>query len=74
MPQVSIIIPTHNRPHLLPRAVASAQAAGKDVEVIVVDDASRDETATVCEGLSGIKVRAAGEKSGRRCSAQRGNF
>lgn len=55
MPQVSIIIPTHNRPHLLPRAVASAQAAGEDVEVIVVDDGSRDETATICEGLSGIK-------------------
>jgi hypothetical protein len=55
MPQVSIIIPTHNRPHLLPSAVASAQSAGKDVEVIVVDDASRDQTAAICKGLSGIK-------------------
>jgi glycosyltransferase involved in cell wall biosynthesis len=55
MPTVSIIIPTHNRPHLLPRAVESALAAGTDVEVIVVDDGSRDETAAVCRGLSGIK-------------------
>src|SRR6267378_2892682 len=55
MPSVSIIIPTHNRPHLLPRAVASARAAGTDVEIIVVDDASVDETAMVCSRLAGIK-------------------
>ena len=55
MPRVSIIIPTHNRPQLLPRAVASAFAAGSDVEVVVVDDASTDETAEVCQTLKGIK-------------------
>src|SRR5882724_9402086 len=55
MPGASIIIPTHNRPHLLPRAVESARAAGTDVEIIVVDDASIDETASVCRELSGIK-------------------
>lgn len=55
MPQVSVIIPTRNRPNQLPHAVASAKAAGNDVEVIVVDDASEDETAAVCKKLSGIK-------------------
>lgn len=55
MPSVSIIIPTCNRPQLLPRAVESARAAGTDVEIIVVDDASQDETAAVCARLSGIK-------------------
>jgi glycosyltransferase involved in cell wall biosynthesis len=55
MPAVSIIIPTRNRPQLLPRAVESARAAGTDVEIIVVDDASRDETASVCRDLPGIK-------------------
>ncbi|HEY6801969.1 MAG TPA: glycosyltransferase family 2 protein [Pyrinomonadaceae bacterium] len=55
MPRASIIIPTFNRPHLLPRAVESAQAAGNDVEIIVVDDASVDETAAVCASLTGIK-------------------
>src|SRR3989442_9020007 len=55
MPSVSAIIPTHDRPHLLPRAVESARAAGTDVEIIVVDDASTDETAEVCRNLSDIK-------------------
>jgi glycosyltransferase involved in cell wall biosynthesis len=54
MPSVSVIIPTHRRPNLLPRAVASAQAAGRNVEVVVVDDASTDETAEVCQSLTGI--------------------
>ena len=59
MPKVSLIIPTHDRPHLLPRAVESARAAGTDVEIIVVDDASTDETAEVCRNLANIKyVRA----------------
>ena len=55
MPRVSVIIPTYNRPGLLPRAVNSAHKAGEDVEVIVVDDASIDETAEVCRSLRGIK-------------------
>ena len=56
MPSVSVIIPTHSRPRLLPRAVESARAAGTDVEVVVVDDASRDETAEVCRKLAGVRV------------------
>jgi glycosyltransferase involved in cell wall biosynthesis len=52
---VSVIIPTCNRPHLLPRAINSAFAGGTDVEVVVVDDASSDETADVCHGIRGIK-------------------
>ncbi|HEV2915477.1 MAG TPA: glycosyltransferase family A protein [Pyrinomonadaceae bacterium] len=55
MPKVSVIIPTHSRPHLLPRAVESARNAGSCVEVIVVDDASRDQTMEVCRQLEGIK-------------------
>ena len=55
MAKVSLIIPTFERPHLLPRAVESALRAGRDVEVIVVDDASTDETATVCARLREIK-------------------
>jgi glycosyltransferase involved in cell wall biosynthesis len=55
MPRISVIIPTHSRPDHLARAVNSALRAGEDVEVIVVDDASADETAEVCRSLEGIK-------------------
>ena len=55
MSSVSVIIPTYNRPQLLPRAIESAFAAGTDVEVVVVDDASSDETAEVCHATKDIK-------------------
>jgi hypothetical protein len=55
MSTVSVIIATHNRPHLLPRAIESALAAGVDVEVVVVDDASTDETGEVCRQTRGIR-------------------
>lgn len=55
MPRVSIVIPTRNRAALLARAVSSAQQAGSDLEVIVVDDASADETAKLCASLPAIK-------------------
>jgi glycosyltransferase involved in cell wall biosynthesis len=55
MVTVSVIIPTHDRPDLLVQAVESARAAGTNVEVIVVDDASTDGTAAVCRDLKAIK-------------------
>jgi glycosyltransferase involved in cell wall biosynthesis len=59
MPRISVIIPTHDRPRLLLRAVESARTAATDVEIIVVDDASVDETRDVCRNLADISyVRA----------------
>ena len=55
MPRLSIIIPTHNRAALLPRTIESAWRAGTDLEVIVVDDASSDDTPQVCEKLNNIR-------------------
>jgi len=48
MPCVSAIIPTQDRAAMLRCALASAHEAGEDVEVIVVDDASADETPSLC--------------------------
>ncbi len=57
MPGASIIITTTcSRPRLLARAVESALAAGRDVEVIVIDDASpTNETEEVCRRYEGVR-------------------
>lgn len=49
---------------MLKRAVESARDAGRDVEVIVVDDASEDETRDVCRALRGIKYIRADRNQG----------
>ena len=47
-PAVSVIIPTYNRAHLLDRAIESVlDQTYQDFEIIVVDDASVDETEEV---------------------------
>ena len=51
-PLVSVIIPTRNRAGLLPRAVASVRAqTHRDLEILIVDDASTDETPEVVASL-----------------------
>ena len=55
MPAATVVITTFNRSHLLPRAIESARGAGSDLEIIVVDDASTDDTREVCSHLPDIK-------------------
>jgi len=55
MPTVSVIIPTFNRSSFLPAAVESAKHAASDFEIIVVDDGSTDNTAGVCDALTGVR-------------------
>lgn len=55
---VSVVIPTHNRSALLKRAVLSAQSQTyKNLEIIVVDDASSDDTQAVVAGLNDNRLR-----------------
>lgn len=57
-PRSSLIIPTHNRAHLLPRAINSvlAQTDG-NWELIVVDDGSTDDTKAVVSKYSDARIR-----------------
>jgi len=55
MPQISIIIPTRNRCELLLRAIESARRAARSIEIVVVDDASEDQTPEVCRGLPDVR-------------------
>jgi len=49
---VSTVIPVHNRPDLLPEAVATVLVqTHRPIEVIIVDDGSTDRTPEVCDAL-----------------------
>ena len=46
--QISVIIPTHNRAHTLPRALDSViKQSSSPLEIILVDDGSSDNTSTL---------------------------
>lgn len=59
IPLVSVVIPCYNYARFLPDAVKSVlgqQQDGLEVEIIVVDDGSSDDTATVAQGF-GTAIR-----------------
>jgi glycosyltransferase involved in cell wall biosynthesis len=58
MPYFSVVIPTHNRAHLIERAISSVLAQTcTDFELIVVDDGSSDDTKTVVERIGDPRIR-----------------
>jgi glycosyltransferase involved in cell wall biosynthesis len=57
-PIASIVIPTYNRADLVVRSVASVQRQSlEDWELVVVDDASTDDTRLRIEGLQDSRIR-----------------
>ncbi|MFY9588474.1 MAG: glycosyltransferase [Actinomycetota bacterium] len=75
-PNVSVVIATHERAPLLPRLVAAleAQTFNGAVEVIFVDDGSRDDTPRVLADLaarSSLDIRVLGDGRNRRQAAAR---
>jgi glycosyltransferase involved in cell wall biosynthesis len=76
-PVATVVIPTRNRGQRVGRAVASAQAQTvSDIEIIVVDDASKDETATVLDAIaaadSRVRVVRNAEPGGAAAARNRG--
>lgn len=71
---ISVIVPTFNRANFLPDAVESAlKQTGVEVEVIVVDDGSTDQTASVIEQKRtywGNRVRYIWQKNSERSVAR----
>ncbi len=58
MPSVSVVIPTYNRAHVISAAIKSVlEQSFRDLEVIVVDDASTDGTEGVVRSLDDGRVR-----------------
>jgi glycosyltransferase involved in cell wall biosynthesis len=57
-PRISIVLATHNRSHLLPRAVASvAGGTYSNFELIIVDDGSTDDTREVAARFTDPRIR-----------------
>ena len=58
MPDVSVVIPTHNRSELLSLTLRSAlRQRGVDLEIIVVDDGSVDDTPRLVGALGDPRIR-----------------
>lgn len=72
MPTVSVIIPTYNREETISRSVDSVLAQTfDDFELIVVDDASTDNTATVMDQYDAPRVQFVSHDENRGGSAAR---
>jgi len=52
--KISIVIPAHNSEHYIAQAINSCTIRNKDleVEIVVVDDGSTDDTSKICKDLS----------------------
>ena len=71
-PQVSVVIPTRNREHLIADAVGNAlDQPGVRVEVVVVDDASDDGTAGVLGAIDDQRLRVVRRRERGRLAAAR---
>jgi glycosyltransferase involved in cell wall biosynthesis len=57
MPELTVVIPTKDRPTMLPRALASVLEQVEDAEVVVVDDGSMAENAEAIEEACAVDPR-----------------
>src|SRR5580700_5759189 len=71
-PDISVVLATYDRRHSLPRAIASVLAQqGTRFELIIVDDASRDDTLAYLASLADPRIRVLASDRNRGPSAAR---
>ncbi|MEO5988997.1 MAG: glycosyltransferase family 2 protein [Candidatus Eisenbacteria bacterium] len=56
-PRVLVIIPAHNEQDSLPKTIAEVRAKAPNVDLLIVDDGSRDATAKVARAADVLVVR-----------------
>ncbi len=72
MPKVSVIIPTHNRAEFLRAAVISVlNQTFQNFEIIIVDDASQDQTAAVIRSFTDRRIKYIRHETSRGQGATR---
>ena len=71
MPKVSVVIPAYNAAALIKRALESVFAQEEDLEVIVVDDCSTDDTIAVVENLHDRRVKVLRQSENKGPAAAR---
>ena len=70
VPVVSVVTPAYNRHAVLPRAISSVLAQNlQNWEMIIVDDASTDDTERVVGGFRDSRIRYIRHQSNRGQSA-----
>ncbi|MBU3946603.1 MAG: glycosyltransferase family 2 protein [Proteobacteria bacterium] len=71
MPKVTVIIPTYNRRHIIGKAVESVLAQSEqDLEVIVVDDGSEDDTHSIIMSFNDDRISYFYKTNGGAASAR----
>lgn len=69
--KVSVVIPTYNRAQCILQSIQSVlKQTYSNVELIVVDDGSTDETESLIRGISDHRVRYIYKENGGACSAR----
>lgn len=70
-PFFSIVIPTYNRAHILPRTINSVlNQEFSDWELLVVDDGSKDHTAELLKTYTDSRIRYLFQKNSERSAAR----
>ena len=68
---ISVVLPSYNRAHILPRAIESILGKTyKDIELIIVDDGSSDNTAEVVGRFSDSRIVYVRQENAGACAAR----